>query len=351
MGLFGKQKARVPATSIEMMAACRDINGLVRALSDRDGERVNKAAVSLEKIGDPAADPLIQLCNGTDPDLQLKAAVILGHIKCRRAVPTLIKLAYSPDVDVRAGTCISLGSIDDDRAISPLIYRLSDGSRDVRDAAAFSLSCMGDRIIPVVVVFLARSNQQLLSAGDNIKTMKALGNFDPSMIARTALGRSQLEQLLDGIVILISYSDRPWVTEFLRYMFFLEKVRDADLAVVRQCGSGIFDSLAVLIRCESDEIRLRAILSLGIIDDKNAIKPLEQLLNDDSNAIREAAATALRNLTETGLLDIGRENGLAKDRVTVTFPCEHCGVPIEYDSKYCPACGALFFDAGDLMRK
>jgi HEAT repeat protein len=351
MGLFGKQKVRFTATSVEMMAACGDINGLVRALADGDGETVNKVTESLERIGNSAADPLLQLCNSRDPDLQLKAADILGNIKCKKAVPTLIKLAYSPDVDVRAGACLSLGPIDDDRAISPLIYRLSDGSHDVRDAAAFSLSGMGDRIIPPVVASLARANQQLLSASENIKTAKELGNFDPSIIARSALSKSQLELLQDGIVMIISYADKPWITEFLRCMFFRDDVRDADLAVVIKCGSKIFDPLADLIRCESDDIRQRAIVSLGVLNDENAIKPLEQQLNDDSSAIREAAAMALRNITETGLLDINRDKGPEKNRVSVTFPCEYCGVPIDFDSKYCPACGALFFDTGGLVQK
>jgi hypothetical protein len=84
-------------------------------------------------------------------------------------------------------------------------------------------------------------------------------------------------------------------------------------------------------------------LSLGIIDDKNAVKTLEQQLNDDSGAVREAAAAALRNLAETGLLAIDKEKDRDKNRVTVTVPCEYCGVPVEYGGTYCPSCGALFF--------
>lgn len=344
MGLFGKHKASVPAMSLEMMEACRDVNGLVQALSSRDGKTVNKAMESLIRIGDPAVDPLIQLCNGRDLDLQVNAAAILGHVKSKKAVPALIKLTYSRDADVRACACLSLGPVDDDRAISALIYRLSDGSKDVRDAAAFSLSSMGDRIIPPVVTCFARANQQLSDASDNLKTVQELGNFDPSVIARISVDKSQLELLQDGIVILISYSDEPWITEFLRCTFFMEKTRDADLALVKKCGPVLFDSLVDLLKSESSDIRLRAVVSLDIFKDENAVEPLEQPLNDDNEAVREAAATALRNIAETGLIVIDREND--KDRVVVTFPCEHCGVPVECGSMYCPSCGALFFDTG-----
>lgn len=349
MGLFEKQKARVATMSTEMLEACRDVNGLVRTLSSGDGETSNKAMESLKRIGDPAADALIKLCGSRDPDLQLKAAVILGQAGCKKAVPALIQLAYSPDVDVRAGACLSLGQIDDDRAISPLVYRLSDGNKDVRDAAAFSLSGMDDRIIPPVVAHMGQLNQQWSSADYNLKTVKELGNFDPSLIARITVSKSQLGLLQDGIGMLISYSDPPWIIEFLRCLFSSENVRDADLAVVRKCGSILLEPLAALLGSESDRIRLRAILSLDLINDKSAIKPLELQLNDDSSAIREAAATALRDITETGLLDINIENEQAKNRVAVTVPCEYCGVPVDYGSKYCPACGALFFNNGGLL--
>jgi HEAT repeat protein len=242
---------------------------------------------------------------------------------------------------------LSLGLIDDDRAICPLIYHLADDNRDVRDAAAFSLSGMGERIIPPVVAHFAGSNQQWLDASDNLKTAEELGNFDPSVIARNTLDRNQMELLRDGILMLIAYAEKAWVKKFLIATFSNEKVRDADLALIKKCGAIVFDPLVDLLERESDDIRLRAIISLGIIKDKKAVKPLEQQLIDDSSAIREAAAAALRNITETGLLDMNNENDPEKNRVAVTFPCEHCGVPIECGSYYCPSCGAIFFDARD----
>jgi len=330
-----------------MMEACRDVNGLVTALSSGDGGTVNKATESLKRIGNPAVDPLLQLCNSRDPALQLKAAVILGNVKSKRAVPALIKLTYSPDVDVRACACLSLGPIDDDLAISPLIYRLSDDSKDVRDAAAFSLSCMGDRIISPVVAGLARANRQWQSASDNLKTVQGLGNFDPPAIARNNVSRNRLELLRDGIVTIIYNSDKSWTGTFLQNLFLDEEVRDADLAVIKKCGTALSDSLVDLLRCESDHVRLRAVQSLDTLREKNAIKPLERQLDVDSEAVREAAATALRHITETGLTVIDREK--EKNRVTVTFQCEYCGVPVECGSHYCPACGALFFDTGRLV--
>lgn len=344
MGLFGKQKSRVPAMSTEMMEACRDVNGLVLALSSGDSKMVNKATESLKRIGNPAVEPLIHLCNSGDLNLQANAAIILGYVKNKKAVPALIKLAYSPDADVRACACLSLGPIDDDRAIGPLIYRLSDDSKDVRDATAFSLSCMGDRIIPAVVACFASSNQQSSSAGDQLKTVQRLGNFDPSLIARNFTSRNRQELLQDGIVLLISASDKPWIRMFLQSLFLNEEVRDADLAVIKRCGSTLFDPLVDLLKCESDDVRLRAVMSLDVLEDKHAVKPLERQLDDDSEAVREATATVLRHISETGLTVIDR--GKDKNRVTVTFKCEHCGVPVECGSNYCPACGALFFDTG-----
>ena len=346
MGLFGRHKPYVSVASIEMMEACRDVNGLVMALSC-DGEPAKRATDSLRRIGSPAVAPLINLCSCRDPGLQMKAAILLGDIKSKTAVPALVKLAYSPDIDVRASACLSLGLIGDDRAIGPLIYHLSDSSKDVRDAVALSLSFMGDRIIQPVVDCFEQSNQRLMSASDVLRTAEEIGNFDAPTIARAALSRNQMEMLQDGIAILLSYSGEPWIRDFLRCLFSSEKARDADLDVVKNNSQTLFSSLIRLVQNEAENVRLRAILSLGLLNDKKAVKPLERQLNDSSEAIRDATAAALRKMTETRLAVV--DNGPDRRRMAVTFQCEYCNVPVELGSKYCPACGALLIDTGNLI--
>jgi HEAT repeat protein len=64
MALFHK-------STIEELRQKRDVNGLIRALSDNDYSRFNASAEALGELGDRrAVEPLIAILKDEDPDLR-----------------------------------------------------------------------------------------------------------------------------------------------------------------------------------------------------------------------------------------------------------------------------------------
>jgi hypothetical protein len=199
--------------------------------------------------------------------------------------------------------------------------------------------------IPAVAASLAQSGRQLEAAEDNLKCVQGLGVFDPAAIMRRNQCRGQAQSLQEGIVMLINYSEGPWIVSFFEQVFSLEIPGDTDLTVIEKCDTVAYDPLIGLLEHERETIRLRAIRSLGMLKDRRAVKLLEPLLYDDSAEVRTVAAGALRSMIEVLPLNTARDSPWEK-RITVTVECEYCGVPVEHGSAYCPACGALFFDIG-----
>jgi HEAT repeat protein len=64
---------------------------LVKAMRDDKDEQVrNSAGKSLEKIGKPSVEPLVELLKSTnDMELTIRVAQILGNVGDKRAVPAL----------------------------------------------------------------------------------------------------------------------------------------------------------------------------------------------------------------------------------------------------------------------
>jgi len=98
---------------------------------------------ALEKIGEQAVDPLIELLKDPDPSLRQIAASILGRIGSARAVDALMESLKDKNSNVRWDAAGALGQIKAEKAVGPLITMLKDESGPVFYQAVTSLGRIG----------------------------------------------------------------------------------------------------------------------------------------------------------------------------------------------------------------
>jgi len=137
--------------------------------------------LALVRIGAPAVDPLIQLLNEKNPDIQdmaaklkfespppdgtpgvvpHKAAIILGDLRAKKAVPALAaRLKLKARGDEHRSALIALGYIASPAAVEAILSDLKDTKADPaeRASAADALYLSGDRRAVPTLLELAKS--------------------------------------------------------------------------------------------------------------------------------------------------------------------------------------------------
>ncbi len=98
---------------------------------------------ALERTGEEAVDPLIDLLKDPDPSLRQIAAAILGRIRSERAVDALIESLKDNNSNIRWEAVGALGQIRAEKGVGPLITMLKDESAPVVYQAATSLGRIG----------------------------------------------------------------------------------------------------------------------------------------------------------------------------------------------------------------
>lgn len=98
---------------IDKMKAEKDVEGLIKALKDKDWDVRFRGALALEEMGEPVVESLIQaLKEDKDEDVRGRAAAALGFIKDARAVEPLTKALEDKDKGVREAAKWALEKIE-----------------------------------------------------------------------------------------------------------------------------------------------------------------------------------------------------------------------------------------------
>jgi len=257
MGLFGP--------NIKKMEAKRDIEGLVKALKNRDEDvrrlaaaalgnigdaraveyliealrneewsTQNTVANSLEKIGEPSVGPIIEALKDDNEDARGLFALVLGRIGGAQAIIPLADMLRDKNKIVRAEAVIALGSIKDTRIIEALPKALEDKDTYVRNRA--------------VTVW-----------GNITKSERAIGPLIKVLTNDHVIG-SIRKRAVDALV---------------------------------EIGKPAVEPLLQVLRDESDYAKCYAALALSRIRDSRAVGPLIQALKDKKVVVRTAAAEAL----------------------------------------------------------
>lgn len=105
---------------------------------------------------EPTIDFLIELLNDeTSSEVLESATTALGHLRAKRAIPTVAALSRHPNPEVRMGVVNGLSFQEDELAIATLIELSADEVGDIRDWATFAIGTLLETDTPEIREALA----------------------------------------------------------------------------------------------------------------------------------------------------------------------------------------------------
>ncbi len=244
--------------------------GLIRLLylEDNAGAR-NSAIETLVRLGKKITPFLAEAFETPNADVRKFIIDIVGEVKDTKALPLLLKALKDEDDNVKASAVEHLGRMGDSSVVDALIEILKGGDLWTAFPAADALGRIGDK----------KAIPSLLEA----LSVKALR--EPVL---KGLGHLSVPETLRHIVPFLVDSSRSIQEETLKTIgTFYHKGVSADFiyeTVRRYCGPEIIDRLASLAWSKKADVRVNAILLMGLLQDERALGPLLELFMDESLA-------------------------------------------------------------------
>jgi HEAT repeat protein len=285
VGIFGP--------NIEKLKAKSDIEGLIKALTDKD-ESVRKAAA--EALGDlgghraaaeAAVKPLATALRDQANSVGIAAAEALGKLGGSKACYELILAPRSIRVHALRSLA-SLARFGDTSATKELVRALRDADPAAQAAAAQALDELGTNAAETLVAAVADREID-------------------AEVAAAMLG--QMGGPTIGSLVGALHDDRHWarvnVTDTLCAIG--NPALEPLIAALRDETSGIRELSAealgkmgdprafepLVVGLADGELRTAAVSALGVLGDPRAVGPLVTLLGDDDRWVRNAVAKAL----------------------------------------------------------
>ena len=241
--------------------------------NDADANLRNAAMELYVSFGSRSLSRLAALLRDANEEVRTFAAVMLGTMGNREAVPPLIDALTDADLNVKHAAAESLGRIRDDRAVLPLIEALT-GDMWLQFPAAMALGELADsRAIGPLVALLEMP-------GANMPAIQALGKIgDPA-----ALG--PLSKLLEDE----EPSLREWTLEAVAAIFARWPDSGGNLSVSPR-ASGL---LLEILGSNNHEAKRNAAITLGCCKIQEALPSLAGLCEDRD--IGEVARKAIARI-------------------------------------------------------
>ncbi len=284
--------------NVDKMKTRKNVNGLIKLLTDRDAELRASAATALGELAFPRV--VVPLCRAMpDADPAVRLAVIAALVRTRddraieplvhevrsdnaataraaaeglvsfggQAVNSLSRLLTEREPHARARAIRALALIRDDRIIPALTVALEDPSPEVRITLAETCTTLDDpQVLPLLLHLLRDTDPSVVQAAiAAIDTVGLPGN--PADQAVYAVAR------------------RDWVRAVM-------------------LGSAAVDALTVALTSPDEEVRREAARSLGLIGDPRGLRPLAAALQDARWFVRETAALALGRLKDPTVMEV-----------------------------------------------
>jgi HEAT repeat protein len=246
----------------------RYVEGLVRLLflDDNAGAR-NSSIETLVKLGKKVTSFLMVAFDTPNRDVRKFIIDIIGEVKDRSALPLLLKALKDDDDNVRASAVEHLGQMGDPSVVDALIGILKNGDLWTAFPAADALGRIGDKAaIPALISALS---------------VKALR--EPVL---KGLGHLSAPETLEHIVPFLADASKTIQEEALRTIgTFYHNGVSADFicgTISRLCGPDIIGKIVAQAWSKKADIRVVAILLLGLMQDERALGPLLELFNEES---------------------------------------------------------------------
>jgi len=244
------------------------IGGLIGLLylDDNAGAR-NSAIETLIRLDKKATPFLIEAFNTQNRDVRKFIIDVLGEFKDRRSLPLMLEALKDEDDNVRASAVEHLGKIGEPAVVNALIEILDSGDLWTAYPAADALGRIGDRrAIPSLIKTLSMKTLRepvlkALSRFSAPETLKHIVPFleDPSKTIQEEAVKAIKKIYHNGV-------GEKLIAEEIRKFF----------------GDRAIDILVSHAWSNKPEVRISAILLLGIMKDERALTPLLELsLEDD----------------------------------------------------------------------
>jgi HEAT repeat protein len=282
---------------------------------------------------------LVGCLAGDDVDLRIEAALILGELRDRRAVPALMTALDDTDVNVRFHAIEALGALDATEAVEALtqiaerrdfflafpaiqaLTRICDmsvvprlvpllGDGLLRVAVAEALGELGDEVAAMPLVSMLNRRDApteavadaLAGLHDRYEARYAAGEHIASLVRR-GIGAVGTQNLLDavqrvgperlrGLARVLGWLDGPAVHRALTRLLGQRAVRAQVVEALVRYGGGVVDLLIEQLQAEDLETRQAAAVALGRIGDRKATAALVEALDDPELALPAAGALA-----------------------------------------------------------
>jgi len=239
------------------------INGLIKLLyiDDNAGAR-NSAIETLIKLDKKATSFLIEAFTTDNRDVRKFIIDVLGEFRDKKSLPLMLNALKDEDDNVRASAVEHLGKIGEPAVVSALLEILESGDLWTAYPAADALGRIGDRrAIPRLVKTLS------------VKTLR-----EPVL---KALSRFSAPETLKNIVPLLEDSSKTIQEEAVKTIkkFYHNGVKEEFIAdeIKKFFGDRAIDVLVSHAWSNKPEVRISAILLLGLMKDERALTPLLEL--------------------------------------------------------------------------
>lgn len=288
----------------------KDVEGLIRALKDKDYLTRKEAARALKRVGDErAVNALIESLRYKSwhsdyvilSTVRENSAEALGKIMDTRAIPALIQaMEDDPDEEVRLKAALALGELGDEKAVDALITALEDSNWSVRRTAANALGRIGDdRAVPYLIKTLEDKDWHVrkyaaVSLG-KMRDKKAIPVLLEAMDDEDADVRWKAMLALGNL----GESAVPPLIKTLKHKNWRVRAKSAE--VLGKIGGE--DALHALInlllgrnRDKNRHVRGKAAEALGRIGDKQGLEALKKAQKDEYKYVREKADISIRKI-------------------------------------------------------
>ena len=254
---------------------------LLDLLKDDDSEIRRLAVQALGELQAKNAIPaLLDLLKDKEGVVRSSVASVLSSLQAKDAIPILVSLLKDENSDVRASAAEALAMLQAKDAISPLIGLLKDEDSVVRTEVARALATLQAKdAIPALIGLLKDKN------GDADRSKAILVLRRPRASAAEALAILQAKDAIPTLLELLKDKDSSTRTSAVNALATL-KVKDA------------IPMLLELIKDKSEDSYIRASVAkaLATLQAKDAIPTLLELLKDKDSSTRASAADALVTL-------------------------------------------------------
>jgi HEAT repeat protein len=322
------------------------IQELIKQLDSRAWDR---AAKELERIGDPAVDPLLRALNQNSHWISARASIPLSKMRSKKAIDGLLGALDNKKLDERIKRYIlqSLGNVESERVLNPLIRHLVHEDWAIRCAVLRSLGQIGGQTAEEAVITALKDKERYvvesaITVLGQMKSTRAPAHLIEILEDREGMGRIKISRAL----VEIGEPSLEAIISSMRSDMNRETCWHLVWALGRINSDAAIETLVQALKSRNWMVRNEAAVSLVRINSPTSTKPLRRLLESGHDYSRRQAEWVLKTLesghgglpgdSSVGETDSGdlAQVSAAEDTSPVTFEDKSYALcPYRFDSR------------------